>query len=163
MAFVAGAGLPGLAILTGNFVDAANPKLSDAGLTKRIFPTFGALEGVAFGSCALSAFAWYLLNTASATQSNQMLLEHFRAKLNSSTENDSDGVARLDSAMLDYKWLTGHALYRLWFYGGAAFWGVGLAFVRGWSLALPHLVVLYAALGFFLFTRAPTFNIEAKS
>lgn len=54
-------------------------------------------------------------------------------------------------------------LFKLWFYCGIAFWGVGLAFVRGWSLALPHLVVLYAAIGYFLATRGPSFEYESKS
>jgi hypothetical protein len=44
-----------------------------------------------------------------------------------------------------------------------AFWGVGLAFVRGWSLALPHLVVLYVSLGFFLARCGPSFEANAKS
>ena len=65
--------------------------------------------------------------------------------------------------MSEFKTLTGSKLFKLWFYSGIAFWGVGLAFVRGWSLALPHLVVLYASLGYFLATRGPSFDYEAKS
>jgi hypothetical protein len=73
MAFLAGAGLPGLALFAGTLVDAGSPKLNEAEIQKRIFPTFGILEGVAIGSCLLSSTAWYFLNKTSTAQSNRLI------------------------------------------------------------------------------------------
>jgi hypothetical protein len=44
----------------------------------------------------------------------------------------------------------GDVQYKKYFYSGMAFWGVGLALIRGWSLAIAHFVILFVVIGWFL-------------
>ena len=71
LAFVAGAGLPGLAYFSGDLVNAQYKGLSSATFDKTMVNTFGLLEAVAVLSTVFSVSAWYLLNKFAVLQATE--------------------------------------------------------------------------------------------
>jgi len=41
----------------------------------------------------------------------------------------------------------GDKQFRSWFFAGMVFSGVLFAFIRGWSMAFPHLLIIYVVAG----------------
>lgn len=71
LAFVAGAGLPGLAYFSGDLVNAQYKGLSSATFDKTMVNTFGLLEAVAVLSTVFSVSAWSLLNKFAVLQATE--------------------------------------------------------------------------------------------
>ena len=59
--------------------------------------------------------------------------------------------------------ILGDMQHKSWFYTGMAFWGIFLALIRGWSLAIAHLIFIYVVLGWFVLSFDETHGTEATS
>lgn len=68
LAFIAGAGLPGLAYFAGDLIDANKPTIKDRKFDQILNHTFGILEGISALSCLLASSSWLILNKFAHSQ-----------------------------------------------------------------------------------------------
>ena len=52
------------------------------------------------------------------------------------------------------EYILGENLFKTWLYVGMIIGGVGLAFLKGWSIAFAFLIIVYILFGFFLYSNA---------
>ena len=56
--------------------------------------------------------------------------------------------------------ILGENLFKTWLFIGMVVGGVGLAFLKGWSIAFAFLIIVYILLGYFLYSNDKTWSKE---